>query len=104
MAMYLGGVPVFTIMLLGRWSSKAFLQYIRKQVQEFSNGVSQRMIINENFFMISSQIPSIVPPANRSFANNIGPNFKDTVRPLTNIFRHFAPRHSDSDTTPNCNK
>ena len=37
MAMYLNGVPVYTIMLLGRWSSDAFLRYIRKQVTEFSN-------------------------------------------------------------------
>jgi len=36
MAMYLSGIPVFTIMLLGHWSSVAFLRYIRKQVQEFS--------------------------------------------------------------------
>jgi len=52
MAMYLGGDPVFTIMLLGRWSSEAFLRHIRKQVQEFSKGVSQRMITNENFYTI----------------------------------------------------
>jgi hypothetical protein len=44
MAMYLNKVPVYTIMLLGRWSSDAFLRYIRKQVQEFSNDVSSRMI------------------------------------------------------------
>jgi hypothetical protein len=43
MAMYLNKVPVYTIMLLGRWSSDAFLRYIRKQVQEFSNDVSTRM-------------------------------------------------------------
>jgi hypothetical protein len=38
MAMYLNGIPVYyTIMLLGRWSSDAFLRYIlRKQVTEFS--------------------------------------------------------------------
>jgi hypothetical protein len=104
MAMYLGRVHVFTIMLLCRWSSEAFLWYIHKQVQEFSKRVSQRMIANENFLTISSQNPSIVPPANCSFANNIGLNFKDMVHPLTNVFRHFAPRHSDSDTTSNCNK
>jgi hypothetical protein len=39
MAMYLAGVPVFSIMLIGRWSSTAFLKYIRKQVQEFSQGI-----------------------------------------------------------------
>lgn len=54
MAMYLAGVPVFTIMLLGHWSSDAFLQYIQKQVQELSKGVSQKMITNERFFTISS--------------------------------------------------
>jgi hypothetical protein len=57
MAMYLGGVPVFTIMLLGRWSSDAFLRYIRKQVQECSSGMSQKMIANERFFTICS-LPS----------------------------------------------
>ena len=33
MAMYLDEVPVYTIMLNGRWSSDAFLLYIRKQVE-----------------------------------------------------------------------
>ena len=44
MAMYLNHVPVYTIMLLGRWLSDAFLQYIRKQVEQFSADVSRRMI------------------------------------------------------------
>ena len=44
MAMYLNGVPVYTIMLLGRWSSDAFLRYIQKQVTEFSNNVSRKMV------------------------------------------------------------
>ena len=84
MAMYLAGVPVFTIMLLGHWSSDAFLRYIRKQVQEFSKGVSQKMILNKRFFTITS-----VPCAssNRYLLSNLGPNFKDTIRPLSNIFR-----------------
>jgi hypothetical protein len=44
-AMYLVGVPVFSIMLLiGRWSSDAFLRYIRRQVLQFSAGVSTRMV------------------------------------------------------------
>jgi hypothetical protein len=38
MAMYLGGVPVCSIMLLGRWASDTFMHCIRKQVQEFSKG------------------------------------------------------------------
>ena len=40
MAMYLNDVPTYTIMLVGRWSSDAFLKYIRRQVQEFTSGVS----------------------------------------------------------------
>ena len=44
MAIYLNGIPVYTIMLLGRWSSDAFLRYIRKQVNEFSSNVSNKMI------------------------------------------------------------
>ena len=35
MEMYLGEIPVYTIMLIGRWSSDAFLHYIRKQVEQF---------------------------------------------------------------------
>ena len=42
-AMYLVGVPVFSIMIVGRWSSTAFLKYIQKQVQEFSQGISSKM-------------------------------------------------------------
>ena len=49
MALYLAGVPVFSIMLVGRWSSTAFLKYIRKQVQEFLQGISSKMIEVQSF-------------------------------------------------------
>ena len=52
MSMYLTGIPVFTIMLIGHWSSDAFLRYIKKQVQEFSAGVSVKMIQADSFFTI----------------------------------------------------
>ena len=42
--MYLAGVPIFSIMLIGRWSSTAFLNYIRKQVQKFSHEISSKII------------------------------------------------------------
>jgi hypothetical protein len=54
MAMYLAGVPVFSIMLIGRWSSLAFLKYIRKQVQEFSFGISSKMIEVQSFKHINT--------------------------------------------------
>jgi len=54
MAMYLAGVPIFLIMLIGRWSSLAFLKYIRKQVQEFSFGISSKMIKIQSFKHINT--------------------------------------------------
>ncbi len=44
MAIFLGGCPVFLIMMIGCWSSDAFLRYIRKQVKEFKRGISRKMI------------------------------------------------------------
>lgn len=78
MAMYLAKEPVYTIMLLGRWSSDAFLKYIRKQVQDFSIGVSGRMLSVEESYMT----PDINPadprirnhPLNSTLRNNAGPN------------------------------
>jgi hypothetical protein len=49
MAMYLGECAVYTIMLIGRWLSNAFLQYIRKQVMEFSQNVAKKMLTYQNF-------------------------------------------------------
>ncbi len=49
MAMYLGECPVYTIMLVGRWLSDAFLQYIQKQVMEFSHNVSKKMLRFKNY-------------------------------------------------------
>ena len=44
MAIYLGECPIYTIMMIGRWSSDAFLRYIRKQVEQFSHNVSRKML------------------------------------------------------------
>jgi hypothetical protein len=55
MAMYLTGVPVFSIMLIGRWSSTAFLKYIWKQIQEFLQGISSKMIEVQSFKHIHTQ-------------------------------------------------
>jgi hypothetical protein len=52
MGMYLTGTPVYTIMLMGRWSSDAFMRYIRKQVLDMSHGISSKMITYEEFYTI----------------------------------------------------
>jgi hypothetical protein len=57
MAMYIAGVPVSTIMLVGRWASNAFLLYIRKQVAELTNNVSQLMITNRAYYHLPDSIP-----------------------------------------------
>ncbi len=57
MDMYLGEIPVYTIMLIGRWLSDAFLRYICKQVEQFSQNVAKRML---NFCSFR-HIPDINP-------------------------------------------
>ena len=59
MAMYLDEVPIYTIIILGRWLSIAFIQYTRKQVQMFSHNVSKRMIKNRHFMHIPSYNPRV---------------------------------------------
>jgi len=53
MAMYLAGVPVFSIIPIGRWSSTAFLKYIRKQIQEFLH-ISSKRIEVQSFLHIQN--------------------------------------------------
>ena len=57
MAMFLDEIPVYVIMMIGRWSSDAFLKYIRKQVEQFSHNVAKRMIKN----LMYRHIPEIEP-------------------------------------------
>jgi hypothetical protein len=52
MSMFLSGTPIYTIMLIGRWSSDAFMRYIRKQVIAASHGISKKMLTYEDFFTI----------------------------------------------------
>ena len=57
MAMYLEECPVYTIMMIGCWSSDAFLCYIQKQIEQFSHNVAQRMCR----LMFHRHIPQIEP-------------------------------------------
>ncbi len=52
MSMFLSGTPVYTIMLVGRWSSDAFMRYIRKQVLAASHRISKKMLTFEDFFTV----------------------------------------------------
>jgi hypothetical protein len=50
MLLYLAKIPTATIMLLGRWKSDAFLLYLRRQVQEFAEGLSNAMMSMPDMF------------------------------------------------------
>jgi len=52
MGMFLAGTPVYTIMLMGRWSSDAFMRYIRKQVLSLSHGITAKMLTYERFYTV----------------------------------------------------
>ena len=49
MAMFLSGTSTIVIRRIGRWSSEAFLEYIREQVEDFTAGVAQKMLKFEKF-------------------------------------------------------
>jgi hypothetical protein len=49
MALFLADEHPHKIMLLGRWSSDAFLDYIRPQVQEWTSGMSTLMLAHDMF-------------------------------------------------------
>ena len=78
MWMYLNNVRTYTIMLQGRWSSDAFLTYIRRQVKEFSSNVSKQMIQQDTCYNVTmdeerdDEDPTI--PGDRNNFANTGSN------------------------------
>ncbi len=73
MEMYLAGIPVYTIMLIGRWSSDAFLRYIQKQVKQFLKHLSKQMIQFRSLRMIPDIAPYVVSnkdPRQHNHCNN----------------------------------
>ena len=58
MAMFLAGVPIETIQLIGRWKSRAFMRYIRIQVPDITKDVASKMTLRESFFTITTDEPS----------------------------------------------
>ena len=62
MLLYLANVRTSTIMLIGRWKSDAFLIYLRRQVKEFTEGVTQQMTSQpDSFFTIPEMITEDLP-------------------------------------------
>ena len=45
MLLKLANIDVFMIQIIGRWKSDAFMRYIRKQIQEFTSGITDNIFI-----------------------------------------------------------
>jgi len=94
MSMYLTGIPVFVIMLIGCWSGIAFLRYIKMHVQEFSTGISLKMIQADSFFAIPKALhkdPQAVSSHYHNFAtrNNCGRDTQsDSVHPACALWMY----------------
>ena len=72
MAMFLSKTSVIIIMRVGRWSSEAFLEYIREQIQDFTVGISENMIHFESFFNMNRNTDT-KRPTKTSDNNENGP-------------------------------
>jgi hypothetical protein len=53
MALFINDISTAKIMILGRWSSDAFLACIRPQALEWTNNVSREMISVDSFFDVN---------------------------------------------------
>ena len=62
MIMILDNVPIFLIMLAGKWYYYAFIKNIRKKVVEFSKVISYIMIKNYLFHILPYMISSLFDP------------------------------------------
>ena len=93
-AMFLDNIPVFLIMLVGRWSSESFLDYIRKHVLETCTGISSRTIKNDMHHALPSPSLTIDDPRSRnrdSFASSLSSmaltsNRLQAMRPVFSLY------------------
>lgn len=86
MAMYLSGIPIVTIMLIGRWKSDAFVKYIRKQVLEFTAGVSEKMSQLGDFYTLPDNIQHQLYPSSNNNADIHGDQLQNELSSLLEAF------------------
>jgi len=70
MGMFLSGTPVYTIMLMGRWSSDAFMRYVRKQVLSLSHGIAAKMFTYKQFYTVPDFVHTASDRDLRHHSNN----------------------------------
>jgi hypothetical protein len=93
MAMHLDGVPVYTIMLIGRWSSDAFLRYLRIQVLQFTMQISSRMIKHQHFYSVPTLNPFSSPTDPQQIARANPFASSRSVGCNANSSTHLLPRN-----------
>ncbi len=108
MLLYLAKIPTATIMLLGRWKSDAFLLYLRRQVQEFAEGLSTAMMSMPTMFHNIPDNPQhILTFKSKSDSRKPGITPTDTPKSSSqfhgsNVFntssRHRTHRHRHTST------
>ena len=84
MAMHLSEEPVYIIMIIGCWSSDVFLRYIRKQVAQFSQNITKRMISSQYFTHVPTfdRCVSILDPRQCNHVNNDQTRLNVVGKPL----------------------
>ena len=112
MAMYLSPkkIPTYNIMLQGRWSSSTSLRYIRKQVQEFSIGVSKAMMCREVYAFVT--VPDcldkphdedpIIPNNPCSVTSSFNGNNAASIHTRNHIFKWIGIRPKGRLIVINC--
>ena len=71
--MFLGGCPIFLIMMIGCWSSDTFLHYTQKQVEEFNDDVLHKVLthmFHKHIPNYTSQSVSHLDPRQRNHPDN----------------------------------
>ena len=93
MALFLAKASVLKIMILGRWSSAAFLRYIRPQVMEWTAGMSTQMLTTLDFRHVDPSTANNRPTGN---AESIQANLEAAIESPEEIkftgsvpFQHF---------------
>lgn len=91
MAMYLSGVPIYTIMLLGGSMVQWCILKIYMQIGQ-GKGIGNKMLTNDEFFTIpttSSKDSSLHNHASeQSCRNNKGLCFNEVIKPLLEVFHY----------------
>lgn len=93
MQLYLQHVPPYTIMMIGRWRSDAFLSYIEKQCHEFTKGMSSTMLTLNTFYQLGRHDSQHQPEASQQSLQTLHPTAQPRLPPNTSLRPNFHNTH-----------